>query len=1760
MLYNLPPLFYNDGRDVSPRRRMCLGVKKPASHSVNEAYFLSVQDTKISWICNKPRDFIYLRQYAANRPAVSTSQSPAVRTHGDERNELTMKNRKRIPAILLTASMALSMLTPAWAAESGRDTRGSMTGSVQATVRFDYGQQLPELLRRGISAELFRGTTSLGSLSLTDSLNAGGSLQLGGYPVSVSLRDRQGGEHIGSADPGALDLSVGSLPAGNYSLLFTGLGYTPCSAQFTLADYNQYIEVGTGDGTFALGDVDGNGKITAADRSALAAALGSTSSRDLARCDLNGDGQIDITDLAYINHNANIPTAQPIVKDTSSFTAWLDLSQAQTELNTVGTSVQGSLADLLQEDTPAVMFENQSGGDEIQIPVPLVETVETEYLQILTPDGTPGTILEGSASIEYEGGAGPILLPFSNAAPQGAHAISRTPGSSVITIPLGRRVAVKKITITVTKTESGSYAAVETIRFLKDIVDENLSQPNSEVKQLSASAGDSQVSLTWRALPNVSGYRVEYWPKGQENLSRRLQVDVPKAQVTGLDNLKTYCFTVIPVDDGWQGQPCPEVEATPQPAKRPDAPDMVNVTPLDGQLQVSWKSGKNATYYKVYYTDVKDAPTSSYRQAGQQVTGTTLTITGLTNGTTYYIYIISGNGAGESGPSRISFGTPVATDYSRPEGIPTEGILDPSRIKSIALADPSNYSSSQYPNGSFSIQNVIDNDFRTHWTAKDWSHNEHIVVTFTQPTDLYSVIWVPRLDGTYPHNLRAYSVQVWYEGEDLNGAGHLLTDGVDNGGTGNDSDVLTWPNIPNFSDIPTCKFAVLPFDPVKNVVKISVAAEQKNYTIVSLSELLFMEYDPARCLPDNIAALFADELRTQLTAGVTQADIDALKARLDSDEINYYLNPKTLADELDLAQELLDTKVSGGVVLRGIQSRSSGVDSAKYSQGGSDLQPLGAAARAGQEITVYATGIPEGEHVTLYASQFNAEASAWRAQIGTLTNGRNILTVPTIGSQATERGGSLYLTYSGSNPEAIQLHVRRAVDIPVLELSDWYGLDESARRTRIGAYVDELTAYVSAQNITSANAAVKSLNVTEISTPTVLLSLPAAAVLGANSADRSGRIENLYQNVLAWEDIMHICKTTQGINNTYDKNDMTSRQNIRCMQMFSGAFMYAAGSHIGIGYGSCSGMVSGLPIAKLPAGATANSLFGWGIAHEIGHNMDKLGRAEITNNIYSIMVQTFDGKDNTFASRLEKSGKYPAIFTKTAQRQPGESNDVFVQLGMYWQLHLAYDGKKNDAHGPMWFYNQFFQDWKADTYTAGAQSYDDKVALTAAGVVQKDLTEFFERWGMSLSDAAKEKLKTYGKEDRALWYLSDQSRRERLAGTKPATGTLTAAAQLKGDNVIEITVTPTITGKVQGFEIIRNGKSIAFVLPGEDGAVRYEDVIGSANHRTYQYQAVAYDILGNQIGEAADAGEVRVAYDKLVDPSAYKLTRSGNAATFQFTEPTSISGLKLTGASRPASGAYKITVEASFTDENKKTVERTVTAREGSFDAGNQAVDDQNSYLTYFQKPGAVSDDTRIWTYDAKTLTVTGIPAEMADSDIRPVSYAGDDVAFWEPGAVGRLSADYRYGDGADDVIPKDTLVIVGTYRGDPRFNIVKVMGRFTTTTDSGEQTTVEREVDGEAIMFAEIPGDNQVSDISDGLFIFVPNVQREAELQKTEGEETVNRCDGVNLLPSQMKAILSRTDLPDEADFQRVTAETLWISSPGGDNLPIIVLEGEDA
>ncbi len=1636
-----------------------------------------------------------------------------------------MRIRKRILSFLLAAAMLTAFLPPAGAADTS-----SIRGTISATMRIDYPQLLGELQERGVSVELFRNGSSLGKLPLTREASG---VSLGGGTAAVSLRNTDGGALGGGQEPGYLDLAVGGLPQSSYELVFTGRGYVTFRQSIELDKYDRHIILGTGDATFSLGDVDGSGRVDETDRDLVAGALGSKEPGDLERYDLNGDGVIDVRDLACVSRSV-LAKGGAELQETALLAPPVGIVRPLE-----GTSVEGDMFGIFREGGEPIKLR----GETPQLQIILEEPVEMTEIQLRSPEGA-GEALAGTFHVAMSDGTFDDIS-FDNTLPDGVHAVSAVPGSGVITISLGKRVAVKEITISVTKTDGGEYASVESIQFLKDIVPENPVQPNSEITNLRALPGDSQVSLTWGPLPNVSGYRVDYWLRdGGEK--RSLLVDVPQAQVTGLDNLKTYLFTVTPIDKGWEGKPSRPVAAEPLPTKAPDAPDMVSVSALDSSLAVSWKASKAATFYEVYYKAESEA---DFRRWGESLTSTSTAITGLTNGVSYSVYITAGNSVGVSGPSRISIGTPKATDYSRPAGLPAEGLLDSSKIADIRLADQGNFNAGAYSaSAPFNARNMIDGDFQTHWTASNnWNRDEHVIVTFTEPVDLSAALWAPRMDGSYPSWLRAYSVRVWFK-DDPSGAGVQIIPDPATGVSDSAGAAHSWPDVSNSSSVSTDRFAIMPLGRLKDVVKISVAAEQAGYNVVSCSELMFMEYDESRSLPDQIDALFTSPLCTQLRTGVTQAEIDELRQRLNSNERKYYLYPETLDDQLALAEELLTAGVSSGSVLRGVESRSGEPDGKKYGQGGSDLQPLGAAAQAGDRIVVYAEGIPQGESLTLCASQFNAEANGWLASMGTLQNGRNVLTVPKIGSQDTPRGGSLYFIYSGPSPEGISLHVRKAVKIPMLNLSDWYSLDDAVRRERITAYTTELAAYIAVQRINDADKTTNIHNVTEIATPTMLLSLPAAAVnagLGTVGGPEA-RSETLYQSILAWEDLMHICKTTQGIDNTYGQNDMQTRQNIRCMQMFAGAFMYAAGSHIGIGYGSCSGMVCGKPIEALGEGFTANSLFGWGIAHEIGHNMDKLGKAEITNNIYALMAQTYDGKQNTLDSRLEKSGKYAAIFTKTAQSHPGDSGDVFVQLGMYWQLHLAYD----DGSDPMGFYNRFYKAWKAGTYFGGASSYQDKFARTAAAIADKDLTEFFTRWGMELSEETRTILAQKPTEPRAVWYLNDQSRRDRLAGQATGQGTVSLSVAKSSEypnNGFDLTFSCAPTaGKIQGYEILRNGESIAFTTE-----TSYTDIVGSANHRTYTYSVRVYDTLGNRFAER-EAPQVRIAYDATVPQSAYTMMREGGAVTFQLTEETRVSGFKLAGGHRPVSGDFTVTI----TDQGGKTT----TARSGSFDSGNQAADDADSYLAYFQKPGAGAGDTRIWTYSAKTVTITGIPEAMADADIQLISYAGDDVAFLEGegGFAGRLAEDYDLGEGK--VIPKGSVVIAGSYRGDPVYQLIKLQGRFVETViaDGGEenvkQTETVRDLDGKLYLFAEIPEDGEVSDISDGIFLFVLNLEKEAELQ---GD--ASHCAPKSLLPAQIRIQSYRTDDPNSASSKRLTAETLWTECPGGnslDDLPVLVLE----
>ena len=1576
--------------------------------------------------------------------------------------------------------MALSLFAP-WP-QTARAAGTGAAGSIGLTVRFDLPQTRAAVEGRGVKLTLTRGTERL-ELPLAAGTAVRNDFQA---PVSVKAKNIDGVEMTTEARLGYYQAEVSGLAQGTYRLEVTGTGYVPYSADVTLDSYSRHVIIGTGDGTFALGDVNGDGVLDEQDLTYLEARLGGAPEG----CDLNGDGAVDVTDLAYVNYILNEHGSAQVL-ETGAITVPV--------VETAGLIFRSGTAQQLFTGTESVTIAPAAAGDDLVLPIELPAAVEMERIEITCPDGM-GALETGAATVETEDGR-TFDVPFDISTPAGVYAIGPTAGERVVTIDLGRRVAVKKVTIHVTRVagQTGAkpeYATVTQIEFLKDIVPEN-PKTDDQVMNLSAKAGDGMVELAWSAVRNVTGYEVAYG-ESADHLDRTLPVVSNKASVTGLENLTTYYFQVTATNGAWRGRPSAIVSAMPEAAKVPGAPSNIGVVPMDGALRLSWGKTKDATFYQAFY---RVAGETEFTQFGGDLSATSTTITGLTNGTEYELAVKAGNSKGVGPFSAIAAGTPEREDLTMPE-LPADGRIDSSMVESIVLKDPSNVDRKLCPN--FVTDHLIDNDASTYWIAGSWSKNSHITYTFSEPADMNYVILVPYLGDNHKYALNTYRI-----------------DAVDENGVQILEETLyaaPWMTDKNY--------LILPFDAVKGVKSLTVQLNERegNGFRVSASEMAFYKSDS---LPDDILALFTDETLTEIRTGVSEGDITALEERLTEKE-SFFLDVDLLRQELELAKKLLADPSALGLVKNDFQSRSGRADST-YGQSASDLQPLGISAEAGATVAIYAQ-LPEGETVSIVPTQYYGESGIWRGSSVQLRNGRNYIDIPKIGSLTDPRGGPLYVTYSGEHPEQIKLHVlpsSDAVEIPVLELSNWYGMDETAQRAAISAYVTALEAHV-AKNGTNPETNV--FNTTEISTPSVLLSLPANKILDGLGTDN--KVETMYQNILAWEETLFVANKVQGIEpKEGNQYPMQTRQNIRYMRMFAGAFMYAAGNHVGIGYGSASALAQGRPTSK-----ENPMLFGWGIAHEIGHNMDKLGKAEITNNIYSLAIQAWDGGGMiTNTTRLTNSGIWQKIFDKVSVGRPGAAGNVFVQLGMYWQLHLAYDDKDN----PLEFFNSFFKAWKDKTVCSNF-SGDDRFAVIAAQTAGHNLNPFFERWGLTLSGEAKAEIQKLAEEPRAIWYLNDES----WISGGDGTGTTTTVDAKVDDSKVTLTINNDASGTIQGYEVRRNGTPIGFTT-----TTTYVDDLGAANNRTYKYSVVPVDKLGNMGGVVpATPDEIRIAHDAEIDSSKYTVS-AGEGDSILIT--TTAGPLSVTGIKVPEGVSGNVTVEVQAADDAPW-----VTAKNGALTGA----------VTYFNKPGADSNDTRLWTYDMKTMKITGLPANTV---VTLLDYPGDRIDFYEGATAGVLANDYTYDSkNGPEKIPAGTVVIIGTYRGDPVFNTVEIEACYDLTSEKvsdkegEEEKLVKRPMNGYALLLAELPEDGAVSDISDGLFIFVPNWIEENKLNEEAGwkqpkyvdPETGELVDGEGTLyPMEIRAVLYRTDDPETAESRRTTSETLWISFPS--DLPKIEL-----
>ena len=204
---------------------------------------------------------------------------------------------------------------------------------------------------------------------------------------------------------------------------------------------------------------------------------------------------------------------------------------------------------------------------------------------------------------------------------------------------------------------------------------------------LSASAGNGQVTLSWKAPVEdggsaIAGYDVyEGTSSGGESGSsvNGSLIAGTSYTVSGLTNGTTYYFTAVSVNGGGlQSNPSNEASATPvAPVTAPGAPTGLSATAGDAQVTLSWKAPSSDGGEKITSYDVFEGSAPNFKASSPAASssGTSVTVKGLTNGKTYYFEVAAVNGVGAGPASGSVSATPAAaiTAPAAPGGLTATG-------------------------------------------------------------------------------------------------------------------------------------------------------------------------------------------------------------------------------------------------------------------------------------------------------------------------------------------------------------------------------------------------------------------------------------------------------------------------------------------------------------------------------------------------------------------------------------------------------------------------------------------------------------------------------------------------------------------------------------------------------------------------------------------------------------------------------------------------------------------------------------------------------------------------------------------------------------------------------------------------------------------------------------------------------------------------------------------------------------------------------
>ncbi|GMQ57594.1 hypothetical protein AN1V17_19890 [Vallitalea sediminicola] len=177
---------------------------------------------------------------------------------------------------------------------------------------------------------------------------------------------------------------------------------------------------------------------------------------------------------------------------------------------------------------------------------------------------------------------------------------------------------------------------------------------------------DQTVNLSWDNVLGADSYIIKR-STTQDGTYSTIASDITSTtyEDTGLTNRTTYYYMVLAKNEAGESANSSKISAIPL-NEPPASPTGLTVKNSDKSVNLTWSNTNGAFTYKVKRATTSGGP---YTLVANNITGTTYTDNGLTNGTRYYYVVSAVNTKGESTNSTEVTALPDITKPNSPTGI-----------------------------------------------------------------------------------------------------------------------------------------------------------------------------------------------------------------------------------------------------------------------------------------------------------------------------------------------------------------------------------------------------------------------------------------------------------------------------------------------------------------------------------------------------------------------------------------------------------------------------------------------------------------------------------------------------------------------------------------------------------------------------------------------------------------------------------------------------------------------------------------------------------------------------------------------------------------------------------------------------------------------------------------------------------------------------------------------------------------------------------